>query len=252
MREVGTARNLALQAPSVVGDERFRPLVGALRATGGEPERVPRARPDPDRSGRAQRPSRDPRPTLVLQRAEDSIVSAEQDGTSREHIDGARFVLLPGIDHVPFIGDADAILDEAEEFVTGARPAPEAHRVLATVLFTDIVDSTEIQASRGDAGWRRSCNVTMPPCARLARFGGEEQDTAGDGFYARFDGPARAIRCATEIVDEVRADRDRGPRRYPHGRMRARSKGKCSGLSVSIGARAPPRRMPLRSSCRRR
>src|SRR5947208_16208003 len=92
-------------------------------------------------------------PTLVNHRRDDRIVLTPQVRYVAEQIEGARLVELPGVDHIPFVGDADAILDEVEEFVTGSRPAPRADRVLATVLFTDIVGSTERQASLGDSGW---------------------------------------------------------------------------------------------------
>ena len=112
---------------------------------------------------------------------------------------------LPGVDHIPFLGDQDAIVDGVEEFVTGARPPPQTDRVLTTVLFTDIVGSTEVAARIGDRKWRdlvQQHNATVR--RELERFRGREIDTAGDGFMASFDGPARAIRCAEAIVGEVR------------------------------------------------
>lgn len=176
-------------------------------------------------------------PTLVIHREGDAIVSTAQARYVAERIDGARLVELSGVDHIPFVGDADAILDEVEEFVTGAPPAPEIDRVLATVLFTDIVGSTERQAALGDRGWKQLVEQHHAAVrAQLTRFRGLEQDTAGDGFYVRFDGPARAIRCAEEIVRavrplgiEVRAGLYAGECEIVEG--------KCSGLSVSIGAR---------------
>ena len=117
------------------------------------------------------------------------------------------------------------------------RPAPEVDRILATVLFTDIVASTERQAALGDRGWKELVERHHALVReQLVRFRGLEQDTAGDGFYARFDGPARAIRCAQEIVEavrplgiEVRAGLHAGECELVDG--------KCGGLSVSIGAR---------------
>ncbi len=176
-------------------------------------------------------------PTLVIHREGDAIVFSRQARYVADHIAGARYVELPGVDHVPFVGDADAILDEVEEFVTGIRPAAVTDRVLATVLFTDIVDSTRRQAELGDRGWKELAerhHATVRDL--LARYRGLEQDTAGDGFYVRFDGPARAIRCAQDIVRsvsglgiEVRAGLHTGECEIVDG--------KCSGLSVSIGAR---------------
>jgi class 3 adenylate cyclase len=113
-------------------------------------------------------------------------------------------VELPGVDHIPWVGDADAILDEVEAFVTGARPAPRVDRVLATVLFTDIVGSTEHARELGDRRWRDLVEEHHSFVReQLDRFRGREIDTAGDGFFATFDGPARAIRCAKSVVDGV-------------------------------------------------
>ena len=118
-------------------------------------------------------------------------------------IPGARFVELTGDDHVPF-DDPDQILDEVEEFVTGVRPVPPTNRVLATILFTDVVRSTERARALGDAGWfELLARHHEAVRAELARFGGEEIDTAGDGFLALFDGPARAIRCGIAIRDAL-------------------------------------------------
>ena len=176
-------------------------------------------------------------PTLVLQRTDDAITFAEQGRYVAAKIEGARYVELPGVDHIPFVGDADALLDEVERFVTGAPPAHASDTVLATVLFTDIVRSTEKQASLGDRAWKELVERHHGAVRELlARFRGLEQDTAGDGFYVRFDGPARAIRCAEVIVHmvrtlgiEVRAGLHAGECELVDG--------KCSGLSVSIGAR---------------
>jgi pimeloyl-ACP methyl ester carboxylesterase len=144
-------------------------------------------------------------PTLVLHRADDHWVPVEHGRYLGKHIPGAIYVELPGSDHTVWIGDQDAVLQEIEHFLTGTRPAPEPDRVLATVLFTDIVDSTKRAASLGDREWRdllaRHHAVVRD---RLARFRGREVDTTGDGFLAIFDGPARAIRCAHEMVDAVR------------------------------------------------
>jgi len=122
-----------------------------------------------------------------------------------ERIPEARCVELPGDDHVPWIGDADAILTEIEELLTGSRPTIEPDRVLATVLFTDIVGSTKRAADLGDRRWRDLLDRHHVQVRReLVRFRGREVKTAGDGFLATFDGPARAIRCAGAIGAAVR------------------------------------------------
>ena len=141
-------------------------------------------------------------PTLVLHKEGDGI---DEGRYVADRIPGAAFIELPGAEHSAFIGTTDMIPDEIEEFLTGARSAPEFDRVLATVLFTDIVGSTEKAAQIGDRSWRElvehhhSAVRTM-----LASYGGTEVDTAGDGFFATFDGPLRGIRCAQAIVERVR------------------------------------------------
>jgi class 3 adenylate cyclase len=113
-------------------------------------------------------------------------------------------VELPGVDHALIVGDADRIADEIEEFLTGARAAAELDRVLATVLFTDIVDSTKRAAELGDRQWRVLLDQHDDLVRReIARFRGREIKTLGDGFLATFDGPARAVRCASEIGGAV-------------------------------------------------
>jgi class 3 adenylate cyclase len=143
-------------------------------------------------------------PTLVLHRTGDRDSRLEEGRYIADHIPGARFVELPGEDHAVAI-DPDDIVDEVEEFLTGARPMPEPERVLATVLFTDIVGSTERAAELGDRRWRELLERHHTTVRReLERFRGREVDTAGDGFLATFDGPARAIRCARAIEQGLR------------------------------------------------
>jgi class 3 adenylate cyclase len=122
-----------------------------------------------------------------------------------DHIEGARHVEVPGIDYVPCFGDTELMLDAVEEFVTGRLPAPAVDRVLATILFTDVVGSTEQVARLGDRRWRELLATHDGLVRRqLERFRGREVKTVGDGFLATFDGPGRAIRCATAIRDAVR------------------------------------------------
>jgi pimeloyl-ACP methyl ester carboxylesterase len=139
-------------------------------------------------------------PTLVLHRTGDLDSKVDEGRYIAARIPGARFVELSGDDHVPWI-DPDQVVDEIEEFLTGVRPPPEVDRVLATVLFTDIVGSTEQVATLGDRRWRDLLTAHHAAVRReLDRFQGHEVDTAGDGFLATFDGPARAIRCARSVV----------------------------------------------------
>jgi pimeloyl-ACP methyl ester carboxylesterase/class 3 adenylate cyclase len=175
-------------------------------------------------------------PTLVLHRSEE-FVPVDCARYMAEHIPGARLVVLPGMDHIPFYGDGDGYAEEIEEFLTGARHAPPSDRILTTVMFTDIVASTERAAALGDARWRELLGRHDELMrAELERHRGREVKTMGDGFLATFDGPARGIRCAQAIADKVR-DLDIELRAGLHT-------GECEvigedigGLAVNIGAR---------------
>ena len=136
-------------------------------------------------------------PTLVVHRRDNPIVTVDQGRYVAEHIEGAKFVVVPGADYGLGVGDIDVLIDEVEEFLTGSRPAHATDRVLATVLFTDIVDSTPRAVELGDARWRELLEQHDELAAtEVARFGGTISDFAGDGLLATFDGPARAVRCA--------------------------------------------------------
>jgi pimeloyl-ACP methyl ester carboxylesterase len=144
-------------------------------------------------------------PTLVLHRVGDVDVKVEEGRWIAAQIPGAKYVELSGDSHTLWGGDTDEIVDEIEEFLTGARPARELDRVLATVLFTDIVGSTEKAVELGDRRWRELLGAHEILVRReLQRFRGREVDTAGDGFLATFDGPARAVRCAAAVAQAVR------------------------------------------------
>jgi class 3 adenylate cyclase len=141
-------------------------------------------------------------PTLVLHRQDDTAVPAQAGQVLAERIPGARHVELPGNDHLPWLGDTDALLDEIEEFLTGSRQAPARDRALATVLFTDIAGSTELAAASGDRRWRELLEGHHSLVReQLSTYGGSEVKTMGDGFLATFDGPAKAIRCACAITE---------------------------------------------------
>ena len=133
------------------------------------------------------------------------MVRVEMGRYLADRIPGAKFVELDGADHLFFTGDADTLLDEIEEFLTGVRPLPAVERVLATVLFTDVVDSTKRAVELGDERWKELLGRHDARVRRqLERFHGHEVNKTGDGFLARFDGSARAIRCATGIRDVLR------------------------------------------------
>ena len=139
-------------------------------------------------------------PTLVMHRTDDRDANVEEGRWIAAQIPGAKFVELPGDAHTLWAGNSDEVIDEIEEFLTGTRRGPEPDRVLATVLFTDIVGSTEQATRLGDRRWRDLLERHHALVRQqLERFKGREVDTAGDGFLATFDGPARAIRCASAI-----------------------------------------------------
>jgi class 3 adenylate cyclase len=144
-------------------------------------------------------------PTLVLHRVGDRIITVEHGRYLAEHIPDARYVELPREDHL-WWNEGDDVLDEVESFLGGGSTAPDTDRVLATVMFTDIVDSTTRAAQLGDRRWRDLVEEhDRLVRARLERYRGKEVKTLGDGFLATFDGPGRAIRCAWDIRDGVRA-----------------------------------------------
>jgi class 3 adenylate cyclase len=144
-------------------------------------------------------------PTLVLHRGAFPLSDAEQGRYLADHIPDAQFVELPGTDSTLATDRSDVVLDVVEEFLTGSRGAPEWDRILATVLFTDIVGSTERVAALGDREWRDLLGRYYAVVRReVGRFRGREIDTAGDGFFLTFDGPARAVRCADAIRGGMR------------------------------------------------
>jgi class 3 adenylate cyclase len=144
-------------------------------------------------------------PALVMHRTDDLDARLEEGLFLAQRIPGARFVEFAGADHSWWTQDRDAILDEIEELLTGVRPAPEPNRVLATVLFTDIVGATDHARELGDRRWTELLERHHAAVRReLDRFRGREVDTAGDGFLATFDGPARAVRCAVAAREAVR------------------------------------------------
>ena len=183
-------------------------------------------------------------PTLMLHRVNDRDARVEEGRWIASQIPGARFVELPGEDHISWVGDADRILDEIEDFLTGQRRRQEIDRVLATVLFTDIAGSTELAASVGDVRWRELLSAHHAAVRnQLGIYRGREVDTAGDGFFATFDGPARAIRCACAIVLALR-ELGIDIRAGIHTGECELVDGKIGGIAVHIGARVASQARP--------
>ena len=190
--------------PSRAGDERLRQLFGRLQMQSGSPaDALAFIKMAFEIDIRHVVPSITA-PTLIIHRTEDQVCHIENARWLAHNIEGSRYVELPGIDHVPWGDDEEVILAEIREFLTGSREPAEPERVLTTVLFTDIVDSTEHARELGDRRWRDLLEEHNTRVRReLERFRGREVDTAGDGFLATFDGPARAIRAGKAIVDAV-------------------------------------------------
>jgi pimeloyl-ACP methyl ester carboxylesterase len=176
-------------------------------------------------------------PTVVIHRTGDRALPIAGGRYLAEHIPGARFVEVAGEDHFPWVGDTDPILDEVEQFVTGARPSAVPDRVLATVLFADVVESTQRLARHGDRSWRELQTRFQATLRReIERHRGRVIDTAGDALFATFDGPARAVRCACATRDamgglgiEIRAGLHTGECELVGE--------KVTGIAVHLGAR---------------
>jgi class 3 adenylate cyclase len=224
-------------APSVAGDPEFRRRFAAFerRATS----------PGAYRSLMHMNADSDVRdvlasirvPTLILHRSGDIPIRVGHGRYLSEHIAGARYVELPGDDHFFWVGDTAAIFDEVEEFLTGRRSTYDADRVLCTIVFTDIVDSTRRAADLGDRRWRGLLDDHDAMVrGQLERFRGRPIKYTGDGVFATFDGPARAIRCAGAIRD--------GARRLGLEIRAGLHTGECEirdddlgGIAVHVGAR---------------
>jgi class 3 adenylate cyclase len=236
-REWGGPAELRALAPSVADDPRFARWWATYLRMGASPQAALQlGKTNTEIDVRDVLPTIKV-PTLLLHRTGDRDVNIEEARYIADRIPGARLVELPGEDHLAFVGDQDAVLDEVEEFLTGVRRGPDPERVLATVLFVDVVGSTERAAELGDRRWadllRRFHRVAVE---QLGRFRGRLVDAAGDGFLATFDGPARGIRCAHavgaalgELGVEIRAGVHTGEVELDEDRVR--------GIAVHIGAR---------------
>jgi class 3 adenylate cyclase/pimeloyl-ACP methyl ester carboxylesterase len=223
-------------APSAIGNRRFEDWwAGYLRAGASPGAALALARMNTEIDVRHVLPAIAV-PTLVLHRTGDLDAHVEEGRFLAQWIPGAKFVELPGSDHLPFVGDVDSVVDEIEEFLTGARGA-EPDRVLTTVMFIDLVGSTERAAELGDRRWKEVLESYRALVrAELARFRGREVETAGDGFLARFDGPARAIRCACAVIRGLEA-LEIGARVGLHTGECEVSGDKLAGIAVHTGAR---------------
>jgi len=205
-REWGRPLAIELFAPSVAHEKRFRDWWARLLRLAASPAAaVALLRMLDEIDVRPVLPTIRI-PTLVLHCTGDRVVNVENGRYLGRYIPNAKYVELPGTDHFPYLGDADAILAEIEEFLTGVRPLPESDRVLATVLFTDIVSSTERSAQVGDRKWKDLLDQHDTLIHReLERHRGRLVKNTGDGILATFDGPARAIRCAQAIASSVKS-----------------------------------------------
>ena len=202
----GSGASVPFFAPSLANDQAAIQWMGRFERLGASPASVAalmRMNSQIDISGIVHTIRV---PTLVIHRTGDVTINVEGGRYLAEHIPNARYIELPGVDHPPWVGDnADQIADVIEKFLTGSTAAVPVDRVLATVLFTDIVGSTEKAATLGDRRWRDLLDAHHATIRRnLARFRGHEVKTTGDGILATFDGPARGVRCACAIADEVR------------------------------------------------
>jgi class 3 adenylate cyclase/pimeloyl-ACP methyl ester carboxylesterase len=177
-------------------------------------------------------------PTLVLHRAHDRLIDIRHSRYLADHIPDARMVELPGDSTLPFGSGEDELIGEVEEFLTGARHAPDPERILATVMFSDIVDSTRRAAEMGDRRWRELLeSIDHSIGIELGRHRGRVVKKMGDGLLATFDGPARAIGCATAIRDGARAGYDLEVRSGLHTGEIELLGDDIGGLAVHIGAR---------------
>ncbi len=236
-REWGRGMDLEEYVPSMLKDEPFmRRLAAYFRSAASPGAAVALLRMNTEIDTRHVLPAIHV-PTLVMHRTGDRSANVEEGRWMAQQIPEARFVELPGDDHMPWVGDQDSVLDEMQEFLTGDRPKPEPDRILATVLVTDIVGSTRHAARLGDREWSDLLTRHHAIIRKeLERSRGREVDTAGDGFLATFDGPARAVGCACRIRDallplgiEIRAGLHTGEIEVAGDKVR--------GIAVHTGAR---------------
>jgi class 3 adenylate cyclase/pimeloyl-ACP methyl ester carboxylesterase len=223
--------------PSMIGNPPFEQWLGPyFRAAASPAAAVALLRMNSEADVRAILPSVRV-PALIMNRIEDGDVRVEEARYIAAQIPGATLKLFPGADHVPWVGHQEDVLGEIEEFLTGARHPDTHDRVLATILSTDIAGSTELVSRLGDRSWRDLLERHHAVVRReLQRYRGREIDTAGDGFFASFDGPARAIRCAKAVIGDT-ADLGVGVRAGLHTGECEILGDKLTGIAVHTAAR---------------
>jgi class 3 adenylate cyclase len=241
----GDGSRIASLAPGAAESPRLRAWYGKLERLAASPGMARRLMLMNSRTDvRVALPSIQA-PTLVLHRSGDRFIDIRHSRYLAEHIPGAKLVELPGEAALAFGGATSSELDEIEEFLTGARHSDDAERILATVLFADIVDSTRVAARVGDGAWRDTLAALEQSVGReLIRFRGRPVKTMGDGFLATFDGPARAIRCAAAIRDLARDSYGLEVRSGLHTGEVELVGDDIAGIAVHIGARVQSRAEP--------
>jgi pimeloyl-ACP methyl ester carboxylesterase len=234
----GSGESLPMFAPTMKDDLAFKEWWGKFERLGASPGAVKRIMRMNSQIDITDILSSVKVPTLIIHRRDDVTVNVEGGRLLAERIPNAKYVELSGVDHLPMVGEnPNQILDEMAQFLTGELRPIETDRILATVLFTDIVDSTKRAVELGDSQWRDLLERHHGLVRReLKRFRGQEVDTAGDGFFATFDGPARGIRCACAIRDAV-SSLGISIRAGLHTGECEVMEDKISGIAVHIGAR---------------
>jgi class 3 adenylate cyclase/pimeloyl-ACP methyl ester carboxylesterase len=233
----GTGVALELSAPSVASDPQMQRWVGRYMRLSAPPAASTRMYRWVLQLDVRSVLSSIQAPTLILHRAENRHYRAPMGRYLAEHIPGSKYVELPGSDWYPPFVNSEPVLDEIEEFLTGAPPAPALDRILATVLFTDIVNSTDLAARLGDQRWLelRAAHDRLVR-TELNRYRGNEVTTTGDGFVATFDGPARAVKCASDIAGGVRSLGMKVRAGLHCGEVEIQD-GQIAGIAVHIAAR---------------
>lgn len=233
----GRGDSVQMYAPSLVGDPEYVRWAAANERAGASPNAVVSIlKMAHEIDVRHILPAISV-PTLVMHRAGDRMVRVEQSRLLAERIPGAQYIEFPGDDHPPWIGDSERVLSSIESVVTGSQREPNLDRVLATILFTDIVGSTEHASRMGDNAWKELlAQHHFIVRQQLDRYRGKEIDTAGDGFLASFDGPARAVRCARAIVDSIKTLNIHIRSGVHTGECELMGN-KLAGIAIHIGAR---------------